>query len=183
MNDAERIAAWRRARKHLILGNLGEHVCGRLLIRLDYQLLGGQDDYAGFVSDVVGEPTRMNAEDFIAVSPDDRLMTVNSKASASPRSCRITQAGNLSRPRLARGQASVEYSTERAKLCSPIDGQSFSQVVKVDLVHMLAQIFEVDEDGLLSPNGGPHDVADLVTEILREFPDEIPPPRAWDLSG
>lgn len=182
MDDTERIAAWRRARKYVIIGNLGEHVCGRLLIRLDYQLLGGQDDFAGFIPDVVGEPTQMNAEDFIAVSPDGRrLMTVNSKASASPRSCRITKAGHLSRPRLARGQASVEYSTERANLCSPIDGQSFLQVVKVDLVHMLAQIFEVDERGHLSPTEGPHDVADLVTAVLREFPEEIPPPRAWDL--
>ncbi|GAB90158.1 hypothetical protein GORHZ_085_00250 [Gordonia rhizosphera NBRC 16068] len=123
----------------------------------------------------------MNAEDFIAISPDGRLMTVNSKASASRRSCRITVSGDLSRPRVARGQASIEYATKRAKLISPLDGDAFSQVVKVDLIHMLAQVFEVDDHQRMSAAGPPHDVAELAADVLREHPDDIPAPQAWDL--
>uniref|UniRef100_UPI003F49AD36 hypothetical protein n=1 Tax=Paenarthrobacter nicotinovorans TaxID=29320 RepID=UPI003F49AD36 len=98
---------WRSTRNYLSVGNLGEHITARLLIDLDYHVLAGQDDLLGMVPAVLGIETRANPEDFIAVDPLGRLVTVNSKASIAPRACRILKTGNLSTPRLARGQGSL----------------------------------------------------------------------------
>lgn len=173
----QRLERWRRARNWVAIGNLGEQVTLRLLDSLDYQVLGTQDNYLGMVPDVLGEGTSAHPEDFIAIDPEGRLMTVNSKASASRLSCRVTQDGNLTAaPRLGRGQASVLYSTQRANLVSPLDGDSYAQVVKVDLVNLKAQVFEIGEDERLTAVGLPCDVAHLVEEVLAEFPDSMPPP-------
>lgn len=134
------------------------------------------------VPEVLGMATKANPEDFIAIDPLGRLVTVNSKASIAPRACVILETGNLSTPRLSRGQAKVSYSTLRASLITPLDGESFSQVVKVDLTHLKAQIFEVQDSGRLSALESPHNVARHVLEVMEEFPDNMPPPRVWDLT-
>jgi hypothetical protein len=166
----------------LAIGNLGEHVTARLLASLGYRLLGAQDDFVGMVSEVLGEPTKANPEDFIAIDPDERLVTINSKASVGARSCRITAAGDLSAPRMSRHQRALGYSTLRANLISPVDGDAFSQVVKVDLAHMRAQVFDIGEDGRLARTGAPHDVAAIAASVLAEFPDVVPPPNVGDLN-
>jgi hypothetical protein len=148
---------------------------------LDYNMLGAQDDFVGMVPEVLGMSTHANPEDFIAVDPEGHLVTVNSKASVSERACRITKSGDLSAPRLAGGQNLREYSTLRANLISPIDGDSFAQVVKVDLLHMKAQVFQIGDDGRLSVLDPPHDVAALAAEVFAVFPEHIPPPNVWDL--
>uniref|UniRef100_UPI003F497F7B hypothetical protein n=1 Tax=Paenarthrobacter nicotinovorans TaxID=29320 RepID=UPI003F497F7B len=173
---------WRSTRNYLSVGNLGEHITARLLIDLDYHVLAGQDDLLGMVPAVLGIETRANPEDFIAVDPLGRLVTVNSKASIAPRACRILKTGNLSTPRLARGQGRPPYSALRAGLITPLEGESYSQVVKVDLMHLKAQVFEGGEAGGLSPIEPPHDVGQYIGEVLREFPGKLPPPRAWDLT-
>ncbi|GEO92154.1 hypothetical protein KFL01_14600 [Kocuria flava] len=133
------------------------------------------------VSEVLGESTHAHPEDFIAIDPNGRLMTINSKASISPRSCRITRSGDLSVPRLGRGQNRIRYATYRANLISPLDGESFAQVVKVDLLHLKAQVFEIGNDGRLSRVTNLHEVSDLMRKTLEDFPDSMPPPNIWDL--
>lgn len=172
----ERLAGWRQSRNWVAVGNLGEHVTLRLLESLDYQVLGTQDDYLGMVAAVLGEGVTAHPEDFIAIGPEGRLLTVNSKATASPRSCRITADGHLSTPRVMRKQTATEYSTFRANLVSPLEGDSYAEVVKVDLLNLKAQIFEIESDGRLSRVGVPMDVAALVAEILAEYPNSMPPP-------
>lgn len=181
-SDVERLARWRAKRDYLSVGNLGEHITGRLLADLDYHLLAAQDDLLGMVPDVLGMPTRTNPEDFVAMDPEGRLVTVNSKASISPRACRILTTGSLSSPRLGRGQNKVSYSTQRAGLITPLGGESFSQVVKVDLIHVKARVFEIGCSGRLTALDSPHDVAQLLREVLEEFPEHMPPPRAWELT-
>lgn len=182
MDLAARLAHWRQSRNCVAIGNLGEQVTARLLILLDYQLLGAQDDFVGMVSDVLGMSTRANPEDFVAVDSDGRFMTVNSKASVSSRVCRITESGSLSLPRLARGQSGRQYSAMRANLASPVNGDSFAQVVKVDLVNMVAQVFEIEDDGILFAVGRPYDVEAIVKEVMAAFPDRMPPPNIWELT-
>ncbi len=174
-----RLTLWRRTRNFVAIGNLGEQVTARLLLAKGYGLLACQDDLVGMVPDVLGKPTRDNPEDFIAEDPLGRLVTINSKASISSRACRITRNANLSRPRLARSQNTVEYSTERAQLISPFDGESFSQAVKVDLVHMLAQVFDIDGSAVL-PLDRPVGIAAEVEAVMRLFPDRMPPPNVGD---
>lgn len=164
------------------MGNLGEHITGRLLVELGYHLFAAQDDLLGMVPDVLGAATRVNPEDFVAVDPEGRLVTINSKASITPRACGVLMTGNLSSPRLGSGQNKVSYSTQRAGLITPLDGESFSQVVKVDLIHFNAQVFEIQDSRKLTAVGSPHDVAQLLQDVLKEFPDHMPPPRAWDLT-
>lgn len=176
MDLGERLDTWRRTRNWVAVGNLGEQVTLRLLESLGCQVLGTQDDYLGMVSDVLGEGTTAHPEDFIAIDPKGRLLTVNSKATASPRSCRITRDGNLSTPRITRVQTEVPYSTLRANLVSPLEGDSFAQVVKVDLLNVKAQVFEVGIDGRLTRLGTPIDVTAVVAEVLRDNPASIPPP-------
>ncbi|WOQ16463.1 hypothetical protein [Raineyella sp. W15-4] len=173
----ERLDVWRRTKNWVALGNLGEQVTMRLLESLDYTVLGTQDDYVGMVPDVLGEGVRAHPEDFLVIGPDSRLMTVNSKASASPRTCRFTANGDLTTPRLAHGQGTTAYSTLRGNLVSPLDGNTYAQVVKVDLVHLKAQIFEIDEVGKLSAVGTtPYDIDHLVVDVLAEHPADMPPP-------
>lgn len=177
-----RLACWRRSRNYVAIGNLGEHVTGRLLASLGYQLLGAQDDFLGMVPDVLNVPTTAKPEDFIAVDPEERLVTVNSKASVSARSCRETKTGDLSKPRITSYQRAIDYTTLRANLISPLDGDAYSQVVKVDLLNMKAQVFEIGETRQLEPIGAPHDISASVAAVLTEFPDSIPPPNVGDLT-
>ncbi|KQY06809.1 hypothetical protein ASD37_11690 [Mycobacterium sp. Root135] len=163
---AARLKRWRLSRNYVAIGNLGEHVTGRLLVALGYQLLGAQDDFLGMVPAVLGFPSTAKPEDFVAADPDGRLLTVNSKASVSPRSCTVTTTGDLSRPHIARGQRAVDYTTLRASLISPLDGDAYSQVMKVDLVNMKAQVFDVGDAGQLQPVGPPHDIGDSVAAVL-----------------
>lgn len=176
MELSERLTEWRRTRNWVAVGNLGEQVTLLLLELQGYQVLGTQDDYLGIVPDVLGDGATAHPEDFIAIDPEGRLMTVNSKATASPHSCRINWDGNLSAPRIPRKQRQVPYSTLRANLVSPLESDSYGQVVKVDLLNALAQIFEIGADGHLTRLGSPIDVGDLVTEVLRTHPHSMPPP-------
>lgn len=176
MDLGERLDGWRRARNWVAVGNLGEQVTLRLLESLGYQVLGTQDDYLGMVPDVLGEGVTAHPEDFIAIDTEGRLLTVNSKATASPRSCCITRDGNLSTPRITRVQTEVPYSTLRANLVSPLEGDSYAQVVKIDLLNAKAQVFEIGSDGRLNRLGTPIDVAALVAEILSDHPESMPPP-------
>lgn len=164
------------------MGNLGEHIAGRLLVELDYHLLAAQDDLKGMVSDVLGSATRSNPEDFVAIDPDGRLVTVNSKASITFPACRILTTGNLSCPRLGRGQNKVSYSTQRAGLITPLEGDSFSQVVKVDLIHLMAQVFEIQVSGRRTALGSPHQIARLARRVLEDYPGQVPPPSSLDLN-
>jgi hypothetical protein len=175
MDTSARLTQWRRHRNHLAIGNLGEQVTARLLLLLGYQLLGAQDDFVGMVPEVLGLHTKANPEDFIAVNPDGQLVTVNSKASLSNRTCRILNSGNLSTPRLARGQNRSDYSTLRAQLITPLDGGSFAQVVKVDLLHMKAQVFAVADGGNTAAIGCPQDIAAMLTRSSP--PSRTPCPR------
>jgi len=171
-----RITAWRSSRNAVALGNLAEHVAVRLLPRLDYQVLATQRDLQGGVPNIVGHQTRSNPEDFVVITPDGRLATVNSKAAYTNRSARVTADGNLSAPRMGKGQRDVAYSTSRAELLSPLDGDSFAQVLKVDLVHKLAQVFEIDEDGRLTPVHQPVDVFDDIQVVCENHPERMPAP-------
>lgn len=176
----QRLQVWAAARNHVALGNLGEQVVARLLIALGYQLLGAQDDFLGMVGEVLDEVTHDKPEDLIAIDPQGRLVTVNSKASISCRSCKVTRAGNLSSPRMAPGQKQPSYSTRRASLISPLEGDSFAQVVKVDLRNSLAQIFELAEHGHLAAASHIIDVSDLISQVLGLYPGEMPPPKVWE---
>lgn len=178
----ERLARWVAARNYVAVGNLGEQITARLLVSLNYQLLGGQDDFVGMVSDVLNEATSDNPEDMIAIDSEGRLVTVNSKATISPHSCRIKRDGNLSKPRMGPGQSQTGYSTRRANLITPLDGDAFAQVVKVDLRNAKAQIFEFTDDAGLSIASAVFDVSSLVAEVLAAHPDEMPPPNVWDLA-
>ncbi|MCW1821688.1 MULTISPECIES: hypothetical protein [Mycolicibacterium] len=176
-----RLANWRNSRNYVAIGNLGEHAAARLLTSLGYQLLGAQDDFLGFVPDVLNMPTTAKPEDFIAIDPAGRLVTVNSKASVSAASCRVTKTGDLSKPRIAGHQRTVDYTTVRASLISPLEGDAYSEVIKIDLLNMKAQVFEIDDTGQLDPIGGPHDIGATIAELLAKFPDSIPPPSIGDL--
>jgi hypothetical protein len=176
-----RLACWQRSRNYVAIGNLGEHVTGRLLASLGYQLLGARDDFLGMVPDVLNVPATAKPEDFIAIDPKERLVTVNSKASVSAQSCRETKTGNLSKPRITSYQRAIDYTTLRANLISPLDGDAYSQVVKVDLLNMKAQVFEIADTGQLEPIGAPHDISASVADVLTEFPGSIPPPNVADL--
>lgn len=176
-----RFADWRRSHNYVAIGNVGEHVTGRLLASLGYQLLGAQDDFLGMVPDVLAVSATAKPEDFIAIDPGGRLVTVNSKASVSTAACRVTKTGDLSKPRISSHQRAIAYTTLRACLISPLDGDAYSQVVKVDLLNMKAQLFDIGDTGNLEPIGVPHDVGTSVAVLLAEFPGSIPPPNVGDL--
>lgn len=176
----DRLTQWVAAGNYVAVGNFGEQIVARLLLSLNYQLLGCQDDFVGMVSDVLGEATSDNPEDMIAIDPQGRLVTVNSKAAISTHSCRVKRDGNLTNPRMSSGQRRVDYSTRRANLITPLDGDSFAQVVKVDLRNRKAQIFEVADNGGLSSVSEVFDVDALVAEVLSAHPEQMPPPNAWD---
>ena len=124
----------------------------------------------------MGHPSRSNPEDLVVITPDGRLATVNSKAAYGNTSARVTADGNLSAPRMGSGQRDIAYSTTRAGLLSPLDGDSFAQVIKVDLVHKLAQVFEIDGGGRLIPVDRPVDVDDDIRAVCEAHPDRMPAP-------
>lgn len=134
------------------------------------------------VPEVLGETTRDNPEDFVAIEPGGRLTTVNSKASITEKSCRLLRTGHLAAPRLARGQNKTYYATRRAQLISPIDGHAFAQVIKVDLLHLLAQVFEIEIDGRMSRASNALDISTYVDDVLLTYPDRVPAPNVWDLT-
>ncbi len=71
----------------------------------------------------------------------------------------------------------------RAGLISPLDGaETHGQVVKVDLMHVKAQVFGVEDDGRLTNCSPPTDVADIVEAILNQHAGRVVPPRLKDLS-
>lgn len=177
---ALRIASWRETRHFVALGNLGEHVALLLLEQLGYQVLGTQEDYLGMVPHVLGEGTTAHPEDFIAVDPEGRLLTINSKATASPDTCRLLRDGRLAKPRIARLQRTTDYSTQRAILVSPLEGDSYAQVVKIDLINLKAQVFDIDVEGGLTRVGPAHNITGLVKAVLAEHPDSMPPPTTMD---
>jgi len=175
-----RIASWASARDYVAIGNLGEQVTARLLVEAYYQVLATQDDLLGGVANILERAASEKPEDFIAIDPGGRLITVNSKATVSAASSRVTRDGNLSAPRM-RGQGVIDYYSLRAGLISPLDGaQTHGQVVKVDLVHLKAQVFEIEDDGHLSPLGTPTDVDAHVEQVLNDYPGRVPPPRSAD---
>ncbi len=181
MPDHARINAWRAARDFFCIGNIGEQVTARLLVEFDYQILATQDDLTGGVANILERPASENPEDFIVIDPEGRLITVNSKASVSPRTSRLTREGNLKAPSI-RGQGAIDYYSLRAGLISPLDGgQTHGQVMKVDLVNLRAQIFEIEDDGTLTPLKSPVDIANLVEEVLVRHPARVPPPKLEDL--
>ncbi len=176
-----RIEAWRSSRDYVAIGNLGEQVTAQLLVDLDYQILATQDDLVGGVANILDRPATENPEDFIVIDPDGRLITVNSKASVSSRTCRLTSEGDLKPPSL-RGQGDISYYSMRAGLISPLDGaETHGQVVKVDLVHLKAQVFEIEDDGKLTKYSPPVDVTEIVDAILNQHTGRVPPPRLEDL--
>ncbi len=128
-----RIEDWRRAHNMVAIGNLGEQVAMRVLIRWGYHVLATQEDLRGGVENILEMPTRMNPEDFVCVTPEGRMVTANSKATVSPRASGTDRDGNLVRPRIAKGQNAVEYTTVRGGLPSPIDSEVDGQVLKVAL--------------------------------------------------
>lgn len=176
-----RISSWRAARNYVAIGNLGEQVTGRLLVEMGYQVLATQDDLVGGVANILDRPANENPEDFIVVDPEGRLITVNSKATVSTRTSGVAADGHLKAPRL-RKQGEIDYYSMRAGLISPLDGaQTHGQVMKVDLVHLKAQVFEIEDDGRLTAIDTPVEIADLVTEIMDRHTGRIPPPNSEDL--
>lgn len=176
-----RIEDWRRARNMVAIGNLGEQVAIRVLDRWGYQVLATQEDLRGGVENILEIPTRMNPEDFVCVTPDGRMVTVNSKATVSPGASGTDRDGNLVRPRIAKGQSTIEYTTARGGLPSPVDGEVDGQVLKVDLVLMRAQLFEFDDAGRLRARGPVEDVAADVQAVLQRYPDgPLPGPSVYD---
>lgn len=118
---------------------------------------------------------------FGCVTYEGRLVTVNSKATASPRASGTDCEGNLRRPRIAKGQRSVDYIRVRGGLPSPVDADLDGQVLKVDLVLMRAQLFDVDDDGRLHAGGPVEDITEDVATVLRRYPAGPPPgPSAHD---
>jgi hypothetical protein len=180
----DRIEGWRREHNMVAIGNLGEQVALRVLHRRGYPILATQEDLRGGVENILEISTRMNPEDFVCVTPDGRLVTVNSKATVSARASGFSREGDLRRPRVAKGQNAVDYTTVRGGLPSPIEGDVDGQVIKVDLVVMLAQLFEFDDRGRTHARGAVEDIADDVIAVLRQFPDGPPPgPSAFDVEA
>ena len=171
-----RIAEWRARGNHVAIGNLGEQVALSVLVQLEYEVLATQDDLKGGVAKIVDRSTRMNPEDFICITPDGRLVTVNCKAAVSERSAGIASGGNLKPARLSRGQDQAPYYSERAGLISPLDGaMTDAQVMKVDLVHKCAQLFDLGEDGTQKPASAVIPVAGEIAAICARYPDGMIP--------
>lgn len=173
--DAQ-VSVWRAANNTTAIGNLGEQVAVRVLERMDYQVLATQSDLQAGVWNIVGAPTRMNPEDLLVITPDGKYATVNVKTSTTPKTSSIRRDGNLAAPSMSKGQATTEYHTKRADLLSPIDGEAFGLVVKVDLVHKQAQVLEIN-DRRQYQLGEPVDVLDDLAAVVEQFPaGDVPPP-------
>lgn len=65
----DRVDGWLRTRNYVAAGNLGEQIAIRSMKSLGYDLLGGQDDFLGMVSEVLGDTTQDKPEDMIAIDP------------------------------------------------------------------------------------------------------------------
>lgn len=175
-----RIDSWAKQKDFVAIGNLGEQVTIRLLVEADYQVLATQDDLVGGVANILDHPASENPEDFVVIDPQGRLVTVNSKATVSVRSSRLARDGNLKAPAMRR-QGAIDYYALRAGLISPLDGAStHGQVMRVDLVHLKAQLFEIEDDGRLAPLDSPRDIANIVEEVLDTHPGRVPPPSSGD---
>jgi hypothetical protein len=61
-----------------------------------------------------------------------------------------------------------------------LDGDSFGLVVKVDLHHLKAQLFELSDTGRLIRSGPLQDVASLVADTLAATAERLGPPTATD---
>lgn len=174
-----RIDAWYRSRNMTAIGNLGEHVALRVLARpdSDYEVIATQADLKGVVA------TRMNPEDLVAFTHDNRFTTINVKATGSPLQSQLTARGDLSTPDMGKGQNLVQYYSKRAEFLSPLDGgQAFGHVLKVDLIRKQAQMFEIDAEGRLSRVGPVIDVLDDVVAVHRENPTEMKAPAGPNAS-
>lgn len=173
-----RIADLFERRNYVGIGNIGEQVTLRVLERLEYQVLATESDLHGAVADIVGGPTRMNAEDFIVVSKDGRYLTVNAKAAVAARNTRILADGSLTPAKMAKGQDDVEYYSLRAGLLSPLDGAlTDGQVMKVDLVHKMAQLFDIGPGGTQTSASPVIRVDEDLAIIFSRFPDQdVPAP-------
>ena len=177
-----RIETWLLSRNFVAIGNLGEQIAYRLLLSLDYLVLTTQDDLLGGVSNILGEITSNNPEDFICQAPDGRLVTVNSKATASPSGAGFDRHGDLRRPRISSRQRAVDYTSDRAELIDyPLDGDAASQVLKVDLLNEYAQLFDINDTGQLDSASSVIAIGLTIAEVLAHFQGEkIPPPSAHD---
>lgn len=177
-----RIEEWHRSGNTVAAGNLGEQVALRVLKKLGYQIMATQEDLKGAVPSILGHFTRMNPEDFVVVK-DGLLMTVNSKASMTAGSSTVTRSGDLGKPTMSKGQATEQYYATRAGLFSPLTaGAPFAQVIKVDLIHKQAQIFNISEEGKLTPVGRPMNVLREIVTICAQFPFSMPAPEgAWSI--
>jgi len=169
-----RVAEWHRTGNTVAAGNLGEQIALRVLEAEGYTVLATQSDLHGVIPDIVGRHTRMNAEDFAAVAPDGRYMTVNAKARMTEDGLR--KDGSLAAPRIGNRQRAAGYSTERAALVSPLDGEAFGQVVEVDLVSKMAQIFDINDDRSLTTASEPISILHEALDIASKYSDAVPPP-------
>lgn len=170
------VSVWQAANNTTAMGNLGEQVAVRVLERMGYQILATQADLQGGVPTIVGAPTQMNPEDLLVVTPDGRYSTVNVKTSTTEKTSAIRNDGNLKAPAMSKGQATTEYHTERAGLLSPLEGEAFGMVLKVDLVHKTAQILEIHE-GRQRHVDKPMNVLDDLGAVISEFPaGDVPAP-------
>lgn len=175
-----RILAWRKARNYTAIGNLGEHIALRVLEDLGYQVLATQDDLIGGVPNILDGATRMNPEDFIAIDPDGRLLTVNAKTVVSRSTSGRRRDGSLRRIHLRGGQGTVDYNTVRAGLISPLDGETDGQILKIDLLLMQAQVFDICDGGAQEPASDVIGISDRADEVLRVDSDHLRPPRTED---
>ncbi len=106
-------------------------------------------------------------------------MSVNTKVSLSARSCLVRGGGNLRFPCMTTAQRSG--STRRAGLVLPLGADSFAQVIKFDLRNLLAQGFEFDVGGRMWASSVVLDVVETAASALKRYPQQMPPPRNWEL--
>jgi hypothetical protein len=175
-----RIKEWHRTGNKVAAGNLGEQIALRVLESAGYTVTATQAELDGAVPAITGDLTsRMKAEDFVAFDRDGRYMTVNAKARMTGGG--LLRDGSLAAPRISGKQRAVDYSTTRAGLVSPLDGESFGQVVAVDLISKMAQIFEIGEDGSLTRVSEPVPIFPEALDIATKYPGPgMPPPGAED---
>jgi hypothetical protein len=173
-----RVEAWRAAGNKTAAGNLGEQVAMRTLEKLGYQVLVTQRDLQGAVPLILDKPTRINPEDFIVITPEGEYSSVNAKASMTERTSQILASGDFKAPRMGKSQNSEQYYAMRVGLLSPLDGgQPFGKVIKVDLIHKQAQVFDIGDDRRLTPVGEPVDVLSDIAAVCLQWPEgNIPPP-------